>query len=171
MNIEVIEASISDKTVIRNMMELYNYDMSEFEDVDLDEHGLYGYKYLDNYWSEKDRYPFIIKVDEKLAGFILVNKYGIVQAEPIDYSIAEFFIMKKYRRRGVGKIAVFNVFNRFHGTCELKELAKNRSAHVFWRNVIGEYTSNNYQDINSISGIWDGPIQRFNNLLKNNKEN
>ena len=102
-------------------------------------------------------------IDDRLAGFILVNKYGVVDTEPIDYSIAEFFIMKKYRRRGVGKIAVFNVFNKFHGIWEVKELAENINAHVFWRKVIGDYTSNNYKELNNSCGAWEGPIQRFNN--------
>lgn len=164
---QVIEASILDKTVIRNMMELYNYDMSEFQDCDLDAHGLYGYNYLDNYWTEKERHPFIIKVDGNLSGFILVKKYGVDATEPIDYSIAEFFILKKYRRRGVGRIAVFNIFNKFHGIWEVKELPENRKAHVFWRKVIGEYTSNNYKEFNNIEEVWNGPIQRFNNLNVN----
>ena len=169
MNTEVIEAIISDKTVIRNMMELYNYDMSEFEESDLDEHGLYGYNYLDNYWTEKDRHPFIIKVDGKLAGFILVNKYSGDNIKSIDYSIAEFFVLKKYRRSGVGRISAVDVFSRFHGLWEVKELSKNRNSHVFWRKVIGEYTSNNYQELSNSNRDWQGPIQKFNNLYLEEK--
>jgi predicted acetyltransferase len=38
------------------------------------EHGLYEYKYVDNYWSEDGRHPCFIQVEEKLAGFALVRE-------------------------------------------------------------------------------------------------
>ncbi|WP_373543296.1 hypothetical protein [Chamaesiphon sp.] len=67
MSIEVIPALITDKSIIRRMMELFRHDLSEFEDTDLDEHGYFGYPYLDYYWIESDRHPFIVKVDGKLS--------------------------------------------------------------------------------------------------------
>ncbi|BAZ51756.1 hypothetical protein NIES4103_44140 [Nostoc sp. NIES-4103] len=71
MGIEVLPASITDKPLIQRMMELYQYDFSEIEGTDLNKHGYFGYPYLDYYWVEADRYPFIVQVDEKLAGFVL----------------------------------------------------------------------------------------------------
>ncbi|WP_291580331.1 GNAT family N-acetyltransferase [Clostridium sp. UBA6640] len=166
MKIEIIDASSNDKLVIRNMMELYNYDLSEYENADLNEHGLYDYNYLDNYWTEEDRHPFIIRVDAKLAGFVLVNKHGVDTSFSIDYSIAEFFILKKYRKKGVGKAVAFNIFDRFHGVWEVKQLLDNKVSHVFWHEVIKEYTLNNFEELPKGTESWDGPIHRFNN---NNK--
>ena len=54
--LQIIEASIDDVSVLRNLLQLYVYDFSEIEGYDLNEHGLYKYRYLDNYWSEEDRY-------------------------------------------------------------------------------------------------------------------
>ena len=73
MKIEVQQASLEDKPILRNLLELYEYDSSEFEPRDLDANGLLGYRWLDHYWTEPDRYPFIVRVDCKLAGLVLVR--------------------------------------------------------------------------------------------------
>ena len=55
MQIELIEAQPADKSVLRNLMELYWHDFSEIDGADVNEHGLYEYNRLDSYWTEADR--------------------------------------------------------------------------------------------------------------------
>ena len=53
---ELLKVSYEQKTVLRNLMELYQYDMSKYEaesENDVNEYGLYDYKYLDHYWTEE----------------------------------------------------------------------------------------------------------------------
>lgn len=57
------------KATLRNLIELYKYDFSKFDPDDVNENGLYDYKYLDHYWTEKDRHPYFIRVEGMLAGF------------------------------------------------------------------------------------------------------
>ena len=83
-------------------MELSAYDFSEFDDADVNQHGLYGYTYFDYYWTEESRTPFFVKAAGNLAGFVLVNEYCYLIKEPGNKSIAEFFVMRKYRRKGIG---------------------------------------------------------------------
>ena len=82
-------------------MELYQYDFSELLNTDLDEHWYFGYSYLDYYWVESNRYPFVVRVDDKLAGFALVNKSTCLLDS--QYALAEFFILRKYRKQGIGR--------------------------------------------------------------------
>lgn len=49
MKIEIKPIQIEQKSVLVQMMELYNYDFSEFSDDDLNEYGYFGYSYIDNY--------------------------------------------------------------------------------------------------------------------------
>ena len=98
MKIEILPASISEKSVIKQMMELYLYDLSEFFNVDLNEHGHYEYSYLDHYWVEEVRHPYLVKVERKLAGFVLVNQSTNLPGS--QYCMAEFFILRKYRKKG-----------------------------------------------------------------------
>ena len=161
MKIEVIQAALDDKPLIQRMFEFYQYDFSEFDDADLDSHGTYSYPWLDHYWSEKGRCPFIIRVDGKLAGFVLVNQNTYLQTS--EWSISEFFIMRKYRKLGIGKVAAFFIFDMFHGKWEVHELESNLLSQLFWRKVISEYTHGLYTETCLNDERSHGPIQCFDN--------
>lgn len=162
MDIKLEKATIDQKSILRNLMELYNYDFTEFDPDDVDEHGLYGYKYLDHYWTEENRYPFLIRVNGKLAGFVLVRKVGTNSFGNNIYSMSEFFVMKKYRKAGIGKRVANIVFNNFQGEWKVGEIENNFPAQCFWRNVISEYARGQFEEIREVD--WNGPIQKFTNL-------
>lgn len=161
MNIELRPPSRSDRGLIRRMMELYLYDFSEYEDSDLDEHGTFDYGDLDYFWFEPTHAAFIIIADEKLAGFVLVD--NDVQLEESERAICEFFVMRKYRRRGVGKQAAFEVFNRLPAVWEAAVMQQNTPAQVFWRKVIGDYTHGSFQETALDNDEWSGPVFSFDN--------
>ena len=161
MNIDVLMASTGDKALIQRMMELYLHDFSEFDGSELNEHGYFGYPYLDHYWTERGRHPFLVRVDGKLAGFVLVNRYTYLPGN--DRSIAEFFIMRKYRRQGVGKTAAFCIFDRLRGRWEVQEISANAPAQQFWRAVIAEYTAGRFTETVMDNDQWHGPVQSFDN--------
>ena len=165
INTEVSVATLDDKPLLQRLVELYQYDFSEIQGGDLDQHGCFGYLYLDNYWVDADRYPFLVRVNGKLAGFVLVNRltYWIDN----QLSLAEFFILRKYRRQGIGKVVAFQVFDKFHGKWEIRETAANVSAQCFWRKVVAEYTAGQYIDILFDDEKWKGPAQFFNNASRN----
>ncbi|MCL4274511.1 MAG: GNAT family N-acetyltransferase [Anaerolineales bacterium] len=158
MKIEIQPASLEDKTILRNLMELYAYDFSEFEQSDVDEHGLFGYERLDHYWTEAGRYPFLVRAHGRLAGFVLVR--NLEETTPV-HSIAEFFILRKYRRRGVGKAAAHQIFGMFPGQWRVAQTEDNHPAQAFWRKVISGYTQGNFKEIWSNDDEWKGPIQIF----------
>ena len=125
MNFKLIQASKKYKDVLKNLMQFYIYDFSEFVEGDVEEDGLYAaYPHLEDYWKEKDhRFPYIIKQDEKYIGFLLVR---FIESEERNYfSIAEFFIMKKYRRKGIGKAVATQVFNLHKGRWEVYQKESN----------------------------------------------
>ncbi|WP_271853813.1 GNAT family N-acetyltransferase [Planococcus maritimus] len=160
MKLEIFQPTIIQKHVLQNLMELYQYDFSEFESADVNENGLYGYKYLDYYWTIPTHLPFLIEVDGNLAGFALVREIASEDSSCSSYlKICEFFIMKKYRKEGIGKQAAFHIFDLFQGVWEVAELETNLPAQKFWRKTISEYTNNEYVEIKR--DHWPGPIQRF----------
>ncbi|GGH27102.1 GNAT family N-acetyltransferase [Paenibacillus segetis] len=148
------------KPTLRNLLELYKYDFSEFDPEDVNENGRYDeYMYLDHYWTEEGRHPYFLRVDGLLAGFALIREIGTST-----YSIAEFFIMKKYRHQGVGEHVATEMFNTFTGVWKVAQMETNKPAQTFWRKTIERYTNNNYQEIREEG--WDGPIQIFSTVLK-----
>lgn len=161
MNIELRTPSRADRQLIRRMMELYLYDFSEYEDSDLDEHGYFGYDDLDYFWFEQTNAAFLVTVDEQLAGFVLVDNDVVIEGN--ERSICEFFIMRKNRRKGVGRQVVVEVFNRLPAKWEVQVIEKNIPAQHFWRNTITEYTNNDFQETVFDNDDWKGPVFWFNN--------
>lgn len=144
MTIEIVPVEATEKEVLRNLIEKYDYEFSQYDNRDVNKLGLYGYKYVDQYWTEKNRWAFFVKVDGNLAGFAMVNTCPEAK-EATDYSLCEFFILYKYRRLGVGKYAAHKVFDRFKGKWQLKRHPKNSGSVVFWDKVVDAYTQGNYR--------------------------
>lgn len=135
------------KHTLKQLLELYTYDFTEFEAFEVDEDGLFGYDYFEEYWLEPTRHPFFVKVNGKLAGFVLVRVLPTPDSEVQQlHSIAEFFIMKRYRRLGIGKAVSHQIFHMFLGAWEVFQLENNLPAIGFWRASIRDYTANHYQE-------------------------
>ena len=144
MDINLEPILIEQKSVFAQMMELYSYDFSEFSDDDINEFGYYGYDYIDDYWIEEGRYPFFIRVDEKLAGFVLIRSCCEYNSLPHPHNIAEFFVMKKYRQKGIGRTVAIRIFDMFRGGWEISQQINNLPAQSFWGKVVAEYTNGDY---------------------------
>lgn len=164
MKITVRSVPFGEKSVLRNLMHLYLYDMSKFDDEDVNSQGLFEYKYLDHYWTESDRHAFFIEIDGRLAGFVLLNHHSITVENA--NTIAEFFVMRKYRRQGLGSQAAREVFDKLPGEWEVRELSENTAAHAFWRIVIDKYTDGRYQEQILNDERWPGPVQTFHSRAK-----
>ena len=105
---------------------------------------------LTRWFGEPGAYLLTILSDQQPAGFAMVTPGGTVQpsggATRTDYRMAEFFIARPFRRRGVGRSAVRLVLDRFDGSWEIIEYLRNPGAVSFWRKVIALYTAGNYEE-------------------------
>ncbi|QHW34288.1 GNAT family N-acetyltransferase [Paenibacillus rhizovicinus] len=137
---ELILASIEDRETLKNLMQFYDYDFSAFISIDVEDNGLYSpYAYLDDYWIDAaHRFPYLIKRAGRYAGFALVRR---IETEDRHYfSIAEFFIMKKYRKNAIGRQVAVRLFDLHEGDWEVFQLESNKPARIFWTKVIGDYS-------------------------------
>ena len=145
MNYKLIKATNQHEEAIKNLMQFYMYDFSEFVNLDVEANGLFTPdKNLDDYWKDDNRFPYIIQQDEKYLGFVLVRL--IAETQRSYFSIAEFFVMKKYRREGIGKAAAHQIFNLYKGTWEVFQKETNKPAQLFWKRVIDEYTQGKFSE-------------------------
>ena len=87
----------------------------------------------------------MIEVDGWLAGFVLVNDYPEASDREMDYSLAEFFVIHKYRHLGVGKQAFCMTLGKHRGRWQLKRHPKNIAAARFWEDTISEYTNGEFE--------------------------
>jgi len=154
MNIEIVKVERKDREILREMLRDYEKEITDSKDGE--------YKYFDSYWERENRWPFFIKVDKKIAGFILVNQHNLV--EPKAKNLSEFYIKKEYRGQRVGLGAAIKVFEIFPGKWEIRQMVENQRAHVFWLKVINEYTRGSFKEIKMDNEKWRGWIQTFNYL-------
>lgn len=142
--IEIRRVTLDEKETLANLLEKYNYEFSQYDKRQFDNNGLFGYKYLNNYFTDNDRYAYFIYVEDLLAGFALINKYHECE-RPIDWSIAEFFVSYNFRRQGVATEAVNQIFKIHKGYYHIKYHKKNKASVVLWNNVAKKYSNDNYK--------------------------
>lgn len=126
--------------VLSNLLELYQHDLSECFEVDVQPDGRFGYDRLPLYWSEPERrFPYIIRIGTQLAGFALATLGSPLSDDPNVHDVAEFFVLRRYRRCEVGRQAAHLLWNRYPGPWSVRVFEKNAAALTFWQDVIGEY--------------------------------
>jgi predicted acetyltransferase len=120
---------------VRRLVQLYIYDLGGAH-WDVQPNGMFAPPdWHRRFWSGRGRQLFVLRVHGRLAGFAMVRDRAHF-AGRATREIAEFFVLRKYRRRGVGTRAAAELFRRFPGRWELAELSWNVAAQRFWRRVI-----------------------------------
>jgi len=146
MTPSLLVATTDHKVVLENLMQFYIYDFSEYLDIEVGENGQFNpYTDLSNYWKDKDsKFPYLIKKGGKFVGFVLVK---INHTDSQNYfSIAEFFFLKKYRFKGIGKLIAFQIFDLHKGFWEIFQREENKPAQLFWTKIIKAYTQNKFTE-------------------------
>ena len=138
--IEVVRAAAEQEPVLANLLELYAHDFSEIIDLQLHPDGRFGYPRLAEYWVEDGRFPFLVKVDGHLAGFVLVSKGSPITGDPRVWDMAEFFVVRGHRKRGIGAAVAHETWRRFPGAWEVRVIEGNQPALAFWRSTIAAFT-------------------------------
>jgi len=141
MNIEIIKATLDQKPILANLLELYSYDFTKFCNFNIGDDGFYGYKYLSLYWTDSNRWPYLIYCDNKISGFVLVKKCSPGSDDTTVWDIAEFFIMRKYKRQGLGTAVATQIWQQFKGAWQVRVLLENKIAYQFWLQTIKKFIS------------------------------
>lgn len=151
--IELEPVPYEDKLVLRELLNLYLYDLSDLDETDPDPHGRFEYRWLDPYWIEPSRHPVFIRRDGVLAGFLLVSGHAEGGAQR---GISEFFVLKRHRRAGVGLAAAPAIFEKFPGSWEIRAERQNHGAIAFWEGALPRIASDVTAHRDGI-GAWTGP--------------
>jgi len=143
---ELVRVEKGRKEILRNLLEKYEYEFSQYDrGMEINDLGLFGYDYLDNYWTEENRWAYFIMADGRLAGFVMVNDYPEDKSRETDFSMAEFFVMHKYRRLGVGTQAAIKAFDLHRGRWQLRRHPCNQPSVGFWDRVVSDYTGGSFE--------------------------
>jgi predicted acetyltransferase len=155
----------SQRAVLENLFQLYTYDFTEHwagtDKGELGEDGRYPATTLDTYWSAPDHHPLLIRVNGHVAGFALLNSRARSGMDT-DINIADFFIARKHRGGGVGRLVAHALFDRFPGQWEVAIARQNTGAQTFWRRAAETYArATDIGEIEVLNANWNGPVQRF----------
>jgi predicted acetyltransferase len=157
-SVRIVPAAHEQEPILANLLELYIHDFSEFQPIDLGPDGRFGYKSLPDYWSHPDHHPFLITVEDKLAGLALVKKERALSADDqvgghSVWDMAEFFVVRGHRRRGVALAAAHQVWRLFPGPWQVRVMQSNRPALNFWQRAVDTFTGH---PVNPVSIERDG---------------
>lgn len=152
------------RPVLENLLQLYIHDFSDFlaSQRELEDDGRFPPFPLDG-WFEgaADRRPFFIRVDGRLAGFVLANRSSH-SGRPVDWNVAEFFVVRKHRRGGVGTAAAHRLWRMFPGVWEAAVARRNLPALSFWRRTVETCPGvSQIEEGDYATEDWNGPILRF----------
>jgi len=158
-----------EQRLIEGLLQFYFYDFSEMEpdgseNMDFDPEG--GFfrvsPDLQEYWREQGRVPLIIRRDGKPVGFALLNQHSHRDGGHVQRNMAEFFVARKFRRRGVASEALLQILKAYPGRWEVAVVARNKGALAFWPCAIA--AAPNVSDLFRHEGDgehWRGPIWSF----------
>ncbi len=87
--------------------------------------------------------PMLITVNDEPAGFVDIARPPHAHRS-VDYRIEDFFIVNKWRRKGVGREALRIVLERYPGKWEVGWLPANAPAAKFWRAVCTKWNATDW---------------------------
>jgi predicted acetyltransferase len=137
-----------EQAFLSSLAPLYFHDLSAYSDFyELDPDGRWHPDIIPDYFANASWHPLLITVDGQHVGFALVQAPPSPYVTPgRDHQMSEFFVLRAFRRRGLGRAAAVAVFDAFPGAWEVQEVPDNASAIAFWRGVIQAYTGGRYTE-------------------------
>ena len=132
-----------ERTLLYHLLQKYLYEMTRFYADDVDGEGNYPYPYFGDYFSDPDRRAYLLRVEGKAAGFALLNRHSALGRE-VDWAMAEFCVLPRYRREGLGLEAARWLFDLHPGRWEVKYTTANLAAQRLWDLAASGYGPKKY---------------------------
>ncbi len=156
-----LESAADQRPTVENLFQFYVHDFADFwveRQVELQADGRFpSYPPLAAYWAEPGAEPFLIRVDGQLAGFVLIDRHSH-SGRRVDFNMGEFFVVRPYRRTGVGRLAARQAIQGRPGQWEIAVARRNLPAQAFWRGVAAEVAVGTVEEIDQHDACWNGPI-------------
>ncbi len=137
--------------VLSNLVQLYLHDFSIYlcdeASGQLDEAGRFdpGFdeeRYTAAHETGRPRFwGYLARVANRWAGFALVSdRVDKAHHAGPGCNMDEFFVLRCWRRQGVGRAMARQVFERHPGYWQITEIGPNTLAQAFWQAVVREHT-------------------------------
>ena len=131
--IELKICETKNKEILIRLIQFYYYDLdasSDLAHVKLKNGKYEDMPYFDNYWFEKQRFPYLVFYNTPPIGFVLIHNISV--NINLKWKLAEFFIMRPFRRHGIASNVFRTIINNHKGAWEISVLKDNSPALKFW---------------------------------------
>jgi len=158
MPLKLFKARPEDFPALQQMVELYQYELSDIWRQDADTEAKYGYS-LGRHRQDERFHAHVALDGSQYAGFALVAPAVVTRSE--GSWMEQFFVLKRYRRAGTGSALALHTLHSHPGPWEVGQMPANAAAQSFWRQVIGTLTVGDYREVQVSEGWWQGVVQQF----------
>lgn len=136
VTLELVQASPDQIELVRNLYQFYAYESSDWEqeDVELDGRFYIHDEHLLRYWQEPQWSANLLLVDGFIAGFLLIERSDLPGIDALE--LADLFILKKYRRRGIGRAVAAQMLMSAEHAWLVRFYYQDETAAAFWRSVL-----------------------------------
>jgi hypothetical protein len=91
--VPVVRESTHEHGVLRNLLKMYCYEWSQYNQLEVDANGRYAFEeQASAYWTKEGYYAFLISVDER-GGLVFFDTHNFIVHTEDDYSMADFFVI------------------------------------------------------------------------------
>jgi predicted acetyltransferase len=130
--------------LLRNLLQHYIHDMSEWFEIDTGPDGSYSYD-TSLIW-ENGYGAYLATVGDSNAGFALIGSAAEWIGETGGHEVHEFFVLRRFRRSGIGQKMAALLWDQLPGEWLVRVLESNVPALLFWRTIIAVYTRGTYEE-------------------------
>jgi predicted acetyltransferase len=143
-NLSLSKIGPESAAALQSLFALYLEDMSEWFDIDTNAEGNHFFN-ASLVW-EHGYDAYLAHVDNSLAGFALVGSAAEWLGNAGAHDIDEFFVLRSFRRRGVGQEMATLLWKERPGDWLVRVLEANQPALSFWQAAISTYSSGTYKE-------------------------
>jgi len=134
--VKIVEVNKNNISILLNLAQAYEAEFSPITKKNPLSNGLYA---LDTNW-DSDHPAFLLFDNETPVGFCIKT---ILDSR---HDISEFYVVPTYRHKGIAKSFVIEIFNKYAGTWQARQIQGADQAVSFCRAVISEFTSGKYTE-------------------------
>ncbi|MGG2395781.1 GNAT family N-acetyltransferase [Pseudomonas sp. SH1-B] len=138
MQIELVPTDADQLPLIANLYQFYAYESSDWEQEDVETDGRFYIHepHLQRYWQESGWSANLVLADGFIAGFLLIEQSELPGLDVPEF--ADLFILKRYRRRGIGRALVQQVMGNEQPWL-LRYYHQDEVAQTFWQQLLSEW--------------------------------
>jgi predicted acetyltransferase len=147
-----------DFPALQQLLELYQYELSDIWPQDADTEARYGYN-LERHRQDEQFHAHVAVDGSQYVGLALVAPAIVTRKE--GKWMEQFFVLKRNRHAGTGRALAIHTLQSYPGLWEVGQMPANTAAQAFWRRVISAQTHGNFVEVQVTEGWWQGAVQQF----------